>query len=365
MNRSGAPNTGSRTRSSTPAVLRRFDRSNDCPSPKTLPASANSSTRNGPPSRKWYSRLNWAYLSPPRMTPLAVAQRLAVLVAQEDRAVAVAADAVLAAQEEALQDVDVVAAERLDQPPLDVEGEQRPRRIVAHRLEDAERRSPAAGSRCRRRGSRPRTRPRATSAGRGSARTGCPGCRRRRPAAATSCGSGQLRLDDVCRAAGPSGGGGLAGQQRRHLDLRLVVVLRTVVADARRLEEPEVAAVGEHRALAVADVAVLAREQAVVEVLVVGPDADALRLVEEPGDEVGEVEEFAQLAGLDRDADLLAAAEEVLGVDRELAEEAVELAPAAAELQLGAVRLVALEDQVDLLLLACRCRSRPGPPRSA
>src|SRR4029077_13268229 len=58
-----------------------------------------------------------------------------------------------------------------------------------------------------------------------------------------------------------------------------------------------------------------------------------------------------QASGLHRDADLLAAAEEVLGADAELAEETVELAPAAAELQLGAVRLLPLEEQVDLLLL--------------
>src|SRR5579864_5593060 len=82
-----------------------------------------------------------------------------------------------------------------------------------------------------------------------------------------------------------------------------------------------------------------------------GAEADALRPVEPPGDVVVEVVELAVAAGLHRDARLLAAAEEVLGADRELDEEAVDLAPAAAELQLGAVRLLALEHQVDFLLL--------------
>src|SRR6185295_13141902 len=83
-----------------------------------------------------------------------------------------------------------------------------------------------------------------------------------------------------------------------------------------------------------------------------GAEPQALRPVEEPGDVVGEVEEVAELAALEGEADLLAAAEEVLGVDGELAEEAIELAPAAAELELGALGLVALEDQVDLLVRA-------------
>ena len=56
----------------------------------------------------------------------------------------------------------------------------------------------------------------------------------------------------------------LAGEQRRNHDRCLVVVLRKVVADARRLEELEVPPVGEHHALAVAHVAVLVREQAVI-----------------------------------------------------------------------------------------------------
>src|SRR6185369_12012481 len=70
----------------------------------------------------------------------------------------------------------------------------------------------------------------------------------------------------------------------------------------------------------------------IIDVLLEGADADALRLVEEPGDRVRQVEVFAVVAVL-------------VG-------QAVQLAPAAAELQLRTVRLRAFEREVDLFLLA-------------
>ena len=44
---------------------------------------------------------------------------------------------------------------------------------------------------------------------------------------------------------------------------------------------------------------------------------------------------------------MLAASEEVLGIDGELAKDAVRLAPAASKLQIGALRLVALKEDVE------------------
>ena len=272
-------------------------------------------------------------------------------VAQEDGAEGVAADAVLAAQEEALEDRDLVAGEGLDPAGFDVDGEQRLRGIGGHRPEDAVRRlgppevvvaaHEAAG----------------VLHGQGQllAAGGFEGVvpaviGERRPQRRVV--DPQLGDDDVARLVLAGRRRGLAGHERRDGDGGFVVVVGPVVADAGRVEQPVVAAVGEDRALAVAQIGIRGtRQQVVLKALVVGPDADALRPVEEPGHRVGEVEEVAQPAALQRQPHLLAAAEEVLGVDGELAEEAVQLAPAAAELQLGAVRLRALEGQVDLLLL--------------
>ncbi len=79
------------------------------------------------------------------------------------------------------------------------------------------------------------------------------------------------------------------------------------------------------------------------------PEPDVLRTVEEPGDPVVEVEELALLAGLNREAQRLAAATEIGGADGELSEEAGRFAPAAAELELGAFRLFARLHKIGLV----------------
>ena len=60
------------------------------------------------------------------------------------------------------------------------------------------------------------------------------------------------------------------------------------------------------------------------------------------------------IAGLHRDRQALAAAEEVRGLERQLAEEALVLRDAGAERQLVAVLLLELQRDVDVVL-ACRC----------
>src|ERR1044072_6114258 len=136
-------------------------------------------------------------------------------------------------------------------------------------------------------------------------------------------------------------------------ELRLVGDVGQLVLQARALEEADAAPVGDDAALLALD-ALLAAQQVVVKVAHEELEAGRLRAVEQPGHVVRHLVDVAHLAGLDRHPEVLAAAEEVLRLHRELAEEAVELAPAAAEEQLGAVRLLAVDGEVDRLALAVR-----------
>src|SRR6185369_11328780 len=274
--------------------------------------------------------------------------RVALGVAQEDRAEAVAADAVLTAQVETLQDRDRPPLVGVDPAGLDVDREDLLDRAVEGRQEEAVGRfrppevvvaaQEAAGVFERQAELLPLRRlerivPAVEAPHRPQRGVVDPRVRGdRRP---------RLRVGGRRRRRG-----------LRHHEARLVVVVRAVEADARRLEQLEVAPVGEDGALAVADQTLVVGVEPIIDVLLEGADADALRLVEEPGDRVRQVEVVAVVAVLVGQADLLAAAEEVLGFHRELAEEAVQLAPAAAELQLRTVRLRAFEREVDLFLLA-------------
>src|SRR5262249_62028896 len=80
-------------------------------------------------------------------------------------------------------------------------------------------------------------------------------------------------------------------------------------------------------------------------------DAHRLVPVQPPRHGVRQVEEVGDLAELGRGAEDLAAAEEVPRLERELSEEPVEARVARAELDLVAGGLLALDGDVDLLLL--------------